>query len=372
MNPFKTLWGLLFRLFPCPTDVGLRPVGAPDRDSPVLVTCNFHTTVKRLVRVLERAGVDAWLLVADSKGVNVWCAAGGDEFNTRSVVSAVKTSDVAERVDHRRLILPPLGAPGIEMDEVHAQTGWTVSWGPVYMEDLPRYLGQGCRRDEDMRRTTCHWRERLDTGLGSLFPVYLIGALGFLIFGRELLLSYLLVGAASFVFFMLSWPWLPGKQGLTKVLIVDALLGAVLLGTELLSPGASPIRAELILAMVTLLFWGSELGGLASNLPSDLDPFMARLGIASMGNIAWAGSLRTELLAGQRVLRYQQELCNGCRRCFELCPQGVWEMDEDRFAVFARPGECTSCRACLVQCLTEAVSAPLVEAETSLAERSPG
>jgi NAD-dependent dihydropyrimidine dehydrogenase PreA subunit len=372
MNPFKALWGLLFRLFPCPTGVGLRRVGTPGRESPVLVTCNFHTTVRRLVRVLEGAGVDAWLLVADSKGVNVWCAAGGDEFNTRSVVAAVKTSDLAERVDHRRLILPPLGAPGIEMDAVHAQTGWTVSWGPVRMQDLPRYLAQGCRRDESMRRTTCQWRERLDTGLGSLFPVYGIGALGLLLFGRELLPSYLWIGAATFVFFMLSWPWLPGQQGLTKVLIVDALLCTVWIGAELLSPGASPVRAELVLAMVTLLLWGSELGGLASNLPSDLDPLMARLGIARLGNIAWAGTVRTELLAGQRVLRYQRELCNGCRRCFELCPQGVWEMDEDRLAVFARPGDCTSCRACLVQCLTEAVSAPRVEAEAPVAERSIG
>jgi CO dehydrogenase/acetyl-CoA synthase gamma subunit (corrinoid Fe-S protein) len=62
----KTIWGLLFRLFPCPTPGGLRHVGDPGRQSPVLVTCNFHTTVKRLTRLLEKAGVDAWLLVASS------------------------------------------------------------------------------------------------------------------------------------------------------------------------------------------------------------------------------------------------------------------------------------------------------------------
>ena len=93
MNPFKYLWSRLFRLFPCPVPIGLRRVGNPGPESPVLITCNFYITVRRLLRRLK--GIDAWLLVADSKGVNVWCAAGGDEFNTHSVVSALKTSGTA-------------------------------------------------------------------------------------------------------------------------------------------------------------------------------------------------------------------------------------------------------------------------------------
>jgi len=66
---------MLFRLFPCPVPVGLIRIGDPGRDSPVLVTCNFYITVRRLIRRLR--GLNAWLLVTDSKGVNVWCAAGG-------------------------------------------------------------------------------------------------------------------------------------------------------------------------------------------------------------------------------------------------------------------------------------------------------
>jgi NAD-dependent dihydropyrimidine dehydrogenase PreA subunit len=360
MSFFKTLWGLLFRLFPCPTPVGLRRVGDPDRGSPVLVTCNFHITVKRLTRLLERAGVDAWLLVADSRGVNVWCAAGGDEFNTHSVVAAVKTSGVADRVDHRRLVLPPLGASGISIDQVRAQTGWSTCWGPVYAEDLPRYLASGRRRDESMRRVAYGWQERLDTALGSLFPFYFIGALGVALFGRGLLASYLVVGALSFVIFILASPWLPGKRGLTKVLLLDLLLAGVLIASEILSQGGSPIRADLGIAMVMLLFYGSELGGLAPTLPSDLDPFLARLGIGAVGNVALAGTVRTELLNGYRELVYERGLCNGCRRCFEVCPQGVWEMDDRKRAVLAQREDCTACRACLVQCMTEAIRAPRV------------
>jgi NAD-dependent dihydropyrimidine dehydrogenase PreA subunit len=359
MSFVKTVWGLLFRLFPCPTPVGLRRAGSPTRSSPVLVTCNFHLTVKRLMCSLEKAGVDAWVLVAESRGVNVWCAAGGEEFNTHSVVSAVKTSGIADLVDHRRLILPPLGAPGIRLDEVRAQTRWSVRWGPVRAADLPAYLAQRGRRDEPMKRVTYNWRERLDTGLGSLFPVYLLGAVGFLLFGRGLLAEYLLVGALTFAFFMLSCPWLPGGRGLTKVLLPELVLAGALLASGFVFAGDPPLRPALIIAMTTLLVYSAELGGLASTLPSDLDPFMARLGIGALGNVNWAGSLRTELLNGNRRLSYERDACNGCRQCVEVCPQGVWEMDEGRRAVLARRQDCTACRACLSQCRPAAIQAAL-------------
>jgi NAD-dependent dihydropyrimidine dehydrogenase PreA subunit len=354
----KTVWGLLFRLFPCPTAVGLRKVGNPGRDSPVLVTCNFDLTVKRVEAVLRRASQDAWLVVADSKGVNVWCAACADEFSTRTVVAAVKTSGIADEVDHRTLILPPLGATGILPEEVREQTGFSTRWGPVRAEDLPAYLGAGCTRDEPMKRVTYDWRERLDTALGSMFPFYLLGALGFVAFGRELLVDYLLIGALTFVVFMLACPHVPGRRGITKVLVLEVPLALGLIATELWPPGGAALRADWLIAMVTLAVWGSELGGLASNRSSDFDPLLARMGIGRLGNVYFAGTVRTELLNGHRALCHAREVCIGCRQCVEVCPQEVWEMDEDERAVLARREDCTACRACLVQCATEAITAP--------------
>ncbi|MBW1881445.1 MAG: 4Fe-4S binding protein [Deltaproteobacteria bacterium] len=351
------IWGLLFRLLPSPTPTGLRRVGNPDRSSPVLVTCNFDLTVKRVTRVLDRAGLDAWLLVAQSQGVNVCCAAGADEFDTNSVVTAVKTSGIDDLVDHRKLVLPPLGAPAIRAVEVRERTGWVPHWGPVYAEDLPRYLADRYRRDEAMKRVTYAWRERLDTGLGSMFAFYLFGALGFLIFGRSLLFEYLWVGAAAFLFFFLACPWLPGKTGVAKVLVVDAVLAVVLVATELMAPGASPWRAELVLGMVLLMMFGGELGGLSSTLRSDFDPFLARLGIGAIGNTAFAGTVRTELLNGYRVLTLHRERCKGCGSCTEVCPQGVWEMGADKRSVLAHIDDCTACRACITQCPEGAIEA---------------
>ena len=356
MNPLKFLWGMLFRLFPCPTPVGLFRIGNPDRDSPVLVTCNFYITVRRMMRLLR--GLDLWLLVADSKGVNVWCAAGAEEFNTHSVVSAVKTSGIADRVDHRRLTLPPLGAPGIRARDVEEQTGWSVRWGPVQERDIPRYVREGERRDEKMKRARYDWRERLDTGLGSMFPFFFLGAVGFALFGRHLLVDYIVVGGLAFVFFMLACPLLPGKTGLAKVVFLEVILGAVLVLTEWLDiPRSFSLRADLIIAMVMLLIYGTELGGLASTMPSDLDPFMARLGIGNLGNVEFAGTIRTELLNGFRVLTYYPDNCVACRCCVEVCPQGVWTFGENKRAVLARKEDCTACRACIVQCKGDAIRA---------------
>jgi NAD-dependent dihydropyrimidine dehydrogenase PreA subunit len=347
---------MFFRLFPCPTKIDLRRIGNSDRQSPVLLTCNFYITVRRLIRNLKDMNV--WLLVADSKGVNVWCAASGEEFNTHSVVSAIKTSGINELVDHRQLILPSLGAPGIKAEDVEHQTGWTVRWGPVRIKDIPAYLNSGQQRTEAMKRVTYNWRERLDTSLSSLFPFFFVGVLGFLIFGPNLLWHYLSVASATFFFFMLICPWLPGRRGLTKVVVLEIILAIAWVVSEGLNmPDRFPIRADFIIAMVMLLVYGSELGGLASTLASDLDPFLAKLGVGAVGNVAFAGKVRTELLNDMRELTYDRDKCVSCRNCMEVCPQGCWASDDKNRAVLAKKEKCTACRACIVQCEGEAIKA---------------
>ena len=90
----------VFRMLPWPTEPGLRGVGSPDAWSPVIVTGNYDLTVRRVLRALE--GLDAWLVVAPCGGINVWCAAAGGHLTTHQVVTALKTSGIGERVQHRR------------------------------------------------------------------------------------------------------------------------------------------------------------------------------------------------------------------------------------------------------------------------------
>ncbi len=122
---------MAFRLLPWPTEPGLRRIGEPGPLSPVLVTGNYDLTVRRVMNALRAS--DAWLVVAPSSGINVWCAAAGGLFTTHQVVTALKTSGVAEHVKHRRAILPQLAATGVLAREVSRRCRWRLRFGPVFV-----------------------------------------------------------------------------------------------------------------------------------------------------------------------------------------------------------------------------------------------
>lgn len=62
-------------------------------------------------------------------------------FNAHSVSSVVKTSRIADKVDHRTLILPQFSAPGVDMARVEYKTGWHCKFGPAYARDIPACFG---------------------------------------------------------------------------------------------------------------------------------------------------------------------------------------------------------------------------------------
>jgi hypothetical protein len=169
-----------FRLAPWPTEPGLRVVGNPGPLSPVLVTCNFDLTVRRVMRALD--GLDAWLVVAPCSGINVWCSASGGHLSTHQVVTALKTSGVAERVRHRRAILPQLAATGVIAREVERRSRWQVKFGPVYAKDIPRYLALHEKKSDDMRHVRFGLAERLEMAAAWATPMALLTALPMLAF----------------------------------------------------------------------------------------------------------------------------------------------------------------------------------------------
>lgn len=147
---------------------GLYAAGAPGPGAPVFVTANFKMSFDRLRAAL--AGIGGWVLVLDTRGINVWCAAGKGTFGTGELLHRVEAVRLAEVVGHRTLILPQLGATGVSVHRVEELGGWTVRFGPVRAEDLPVCLAGGVLRvPPGMRRVHFPLAERM-----VLVPVELV------------------------------------------------------------------------------------------------------------------------------------------------------------------------------------------------------
>jgi CO dehydrogenase/acetyl-CoA synthase delta subunit len=169
------------------TQPGLYRIGDPTPESPVLVTANYKLTVDVVRRDL--AGHDAWLLVVDTKGVNVWCAAGKRTFSSAEVARRVITSGLVDYVSHETLVLPQLAATGVAAHEVRKLCGYRVVFGPVRSADLPAYLSAGMKATSEMREVTFTFKERIE-----LAPVEFLAAFS----GRRLLIPLALVALSGF------------------------------------------------------------------------------------------------------------------------------------------------------------------------------
>jgi len=204
---------------------GLYAFGSPGPDSPVFVSANYTLSFDALRRAL--AGIDAYILVLDTRGINVWCAAGKGTFGTDELVNRMAVTGLEQRLSHRRLILPQLGASGVSAHEVQQRSGFRVVYGPVRAADLPAYL-KGGTATPGMRTVTFRLSERL-----PLIPVELVQALLplvlaavglFFLGGPWASLAAVAVLLAGCVLFPILLPWLPTRGFSSKGWILGVLV----------------------------------------------------------------------------------------------------------------------------------------------------
>jgi len=138
---------------------GLYAVGSPTKDSDVFVTANYKLTFDILRRSLYQ--IDAWILVLDTKGINVWCAAGKGTFGTDELVRQIRLSKLDSVVEHRRIILPQLGAVGVSASQAQKITGFRVFFGPVDARDIPAYVALGRKKTKEMSTIRFNILDRL-------------------------------------------------------------------------------------------------------------------------------------------------------------------------------------------------------------------
>ena len=143
---------------------GLYKIGHPDSQSDVLISANYKLSFDMLRKNL--GGMNLWILVVDTKGVNVWCAAGKGNFGTENVAKSIKNASLEDIVKHRRIIAPQLAASGIAAHKVKELTGFRVIFGPVLAKDIKSFFAAGYKATPEMRRVTFPINER-----AKLIPV---------------------------------------------------------------------------------------------------------------------------------------------------------------------------------------------------------
>jgi len=217
-SAFKVRWGVGRMSYTIPP--GLYAVGRPGPESSVLVTSNYKLTFDTLRRRLT--GQEAWILVLDTRGINVWCAAGKGTFGTEEVINRIAAVGLSEIVSHRKVILPQLGAPGVAAHEVQKGSGFRVVYGPVRAEDIPGFLRAGLKASPDMRQVRFRFPDRL-----KLVSMEFVGGLKYLlaiaaVLALVRLLAYGRIAAWDFLPYLgavvigsslvpVLLPWIPGR-----------------------------------------------------------------------------------------------------------------------------------------------------------------
>ena len=268
LGTVKVRWSIArmkYRVLP-----GIYAVGNPNKSSRVFVTGNYKLSFDHLRRALN--GIDGWILVIDTKGINVWCAAGKGTFGTKEVVRRIRIHHLEKLVEHHKIILPQLGATGVAAHEVKRMTGFTVIYGPVKAGDIKPFLAAGLKASDQMRLVTFPLAERLkvipvDIFYGKYY-LLLVPAIFFILSG------FFPGGYSVDSAFSVGWkatvnlyagyfagcviapallPWIPFRRFSLKGVVTGWLAATLLLSINTLGDG-----------IVEKISWFLMMGGLSS------------------------------------------------------------------------------------------------------------
>lgn len=282
---------------------GLYAIGSPSHDSPVLVTANYKMSYDIVRRAL--GGRSCWLLVLETYGINVWCAAGKGTFGTEELIRRIKVSELDTVVSHRRLILPILGAPGVAAHEVTKQTGFSIRFAALRAGDLPEYLDNGMVTTPAMQELTFTTWERMVLIpvelVEAIKPTVIVAALVFAILtalqgytiGLKAVYAYLGAVLAGTAITPILLPWLPSRSFAFKGVLVGLGWGMIFYFLD----GGNEWRTSMIIATFMTLpaisaFYALNFTGCT--------PFTSRSGVKKEMRIALP-AMAGALLAGALV-----------------------------------------------------------------------
>lgn len=118
---------------------GIYEIGAPNENSPLLITTNFSLTYFIVSGEIEGSRVPSWLLIMDTEGLSVMTAWAAGKFSGDAVASFVKKSGIADKIAHKKIIIPGYAA-SISGDMEEDLPGWEVIIGPRDASLIPKFL----------------------------------------------------------------------------------------------------------------------------------------------------------------------------------------------------------------------------------------
>jgi hypothetical protein len=278
LGTFMVRWGINrdnYRLKP-----GLYAVGTPDSSSDVFVTANYKLSFDTLRKNLE--GINGWVLILDTKGINVWCAAGKGTFGTEEIIKKIREVSLNEVIDHKRIIVPQLGATGIAAHKVKEATGLNIHYGPVRAADIKKYISAGYHADREMRKVTFSFNDRIKLIpndfiygryylLAALAVILLISAFDDRIFSLENLrenwlhstINIFVAYFSGIVITPLLLPWIPGRRFSLKGFYVGILFAIIMdltgfLGNTVLIKAAWFVIIPVVSSFIAMNFTGSS------------------------------------------------------------------------------------------------------------------
>ncbi len=325
-HPVKTFLELLFRLFPYPVPVGLYRAGNPSEKSPVIVTGNYELTVRRVVRQINET--DCWLLVCDSRGINIWCSTLAAHFGTEKIIKAIEHTRLAQKTKNRNLLLPQLCAAGVDINRIRKATGFSCCFGPVKISDLKIYSADHDNRE--IRKVTFTAKERLEMAFGTLIiPVIIL----------SLIFNFINPGMLFIII-----PSVYGLSFLNAYLYPFRIFKNIRLWSMFL--------AALVFVFFILLMLITEQNFWIYNITLTLS-------VIYLVNEfeGWSPMVKFSMTSAYKhaSIVIDGEKCTGCGTCIEVCPKAVYKIGNKKSEV-SKSDECISCKSCFIQCPAGAIN----------------
>lgn len=321
----------LLRYFPFPGKIELIHIGNPNRNSPVLLTGNFKLTIELVKRALR--DIDCYLLIANSHGINVWCAATGGHLNNHNVISAIKTSGIEELVDHRHIVLPQLAATGVDHVAIQQKTKWKVIWGPVDANDLPQFLDSGIKKE--MRNIHFPFSQRMELAIAWIFTLCVLNTIVF-VWGNYLLITSVIIIFPTLVLYLLlpifiNWLVRSPRTGILnpRLIIIQILLFIISLPAVYYVSYKQEINGYwvFIYLFVMCILNTIDLLGTTPQYKSNLHE--------------------------NYLIHLNEEKCYGDGSCISVCPKDCLSLSDSKAEL--NPQGCVQCGACIVQCPFDAL-----------------